>query len=471
MEVISVLDMLKVGVGPSSSHTLGPWRAIQRWLRELEAQVGIAQLERVRIELFGSLALTGKGHCTDQAICLALQGHDPETIPVDRIGAWVEEVRREKSIVLPDGRRIAFDPQADIAFFGGEQLPLHPNGLRCIAWAHGRRLAVTFYSVGGGFVVKEGEEMRAADRAPPPYPCQNAADVLRHCGAQGFGIAQMVRADEETWLAPDVLQRRILRIWGVMKESIHKGCHTLGVLPGGLAMKRRAAEMNAALLGEAAYTDVDGWIAAIRAKQYKFQQVLKWVSCFALAVNEENAALGRVVTAPTNGSAGVIPAVLMYHVCFGEREVMEREIADFLLIAGEIGALFKKGATISAALGGCQAEIGVSSAMAAAALAEVSGGTVAQALMAAEVAMEHHLGMTCDPVRGLVQIPCIERNAMGAVKAINAAELALASDPAAAKVSLDDVIRTMQQTARDMSSRYKETSQGGLAVSVQVPEC
>ena len=300
--------------------------------------------------------------------------------------------------------------------------------------------------------------------------------MLAHCAAGGCRIADVVWRNEQAWRSPAEIRARVLALWAVMRDGVVRGCHTDGVLPGGLGVERRAAPIARRLLGTAPgapVPDAADWVGAIRARAFGFGAVLQWVSAFALAVNEENANLGRVVTAPTNGAAGVIPAVLLYHVCFAEAPVSDDAVVDFLLVAGEVGTFFKKGATISAAMGGCQAEVGVSSAMAAAALCEAQGGTPAQAFQAAEIAMEHHLGLTCDPVAGLVQVPCIERNTMGAVKAINAAELALAGAPERARVSLDEVIATMRQTAADMSDRYKETSQGGLAthVSVRVTEC
>ena len=461
--------MLKIGVGPSSSHTLGPWRAVQRWLDELS---DVSRVDRIRISLYGSLALTGKGHCTDKAICLALLGHDPETVPVDRIDAFLDALSREKQLTL-NGHAISFDPDTEIEFKMREQLAYHANGMTCSAWIGDTEMASTYYSVGGGFVVKEGEDDSEHCQVQLPYPCEHSATLAEHCQTYGLTIADMVWANEQAWRAPDDINARLERIWTVMKEGIYRGCHTEGELPGGLHVKRRAQNINQKLLGQDSEPDADHWINAIRSRTYNFKETLKWVSCFALAVNEENASLGRVVTAPTNGAAGVIPAVLMYHVCFADHEVSVEEIGRFLMIAGEIGTFFKKRATISAAMGGCQAEIGVSSAMAAAALTEIQGGTVPQALMAAEIAMEHHLGLTCDPIKGLVQVPCIERNSMGAIKAINAAELALHGDPKLARVTLDEVIQTMWDTARDMNSKYKETSQGGLAVniSVRVPEC
>jgi L-serine dehydratase len=481
-EAISVFDMLKIGVGPSSSHTLGPWRAAQRWLRELAEEPGMDAVRAIRLDLFGSLALTGRGHATDVALFLALLGEDPETVPVDEIAGRVASLRERGRLRLPGAaHEIGFDVLSDLVFHPDEKLPGHANGMRFTATTvDGREIPSTWYSIGGGFVLREGETP-GSDRAQPtlPYPCECAADLEAHCRRDGLSIRDMVMANERAWRTDIEIRTDLLRIWGVMLECIHRGARTGGILPGGLEVRRRAASMAASLPG--GDPDAPGagdpvtWLAGVRAanRDDDFRHVLKWTSVFALAVNEENAALGRVVTAPTNGAAGVIPAVLMHELCFGEAEPTEDRILDFLLVAGEIGSHFKKNATISAAMGGCQAEIGVSSSMAAAALAELRGATVAQALMAAEIAMEHHLGMTCDPVAGLVQVPCIERNAMGAIKAINAAELALCSDPAEARVSLDDVIRTMWDTARDMGERYKETSRGGLAVniSVRVPEC
>ena len=330
-----------------------------------------------------------------------------------------------------------------------------------------------YFSVGGGFVLADGEDRLPRASVELPYPAQKASELLAHCRRENLSIATLVRANERCWRSDEEISAQLARLWAVMAESIYRGCHSDGELPGGLRVQRRARLLAERLLGTDTCDSREDWEAAIRHRGGNFRDTMQWISCFALAVNEENASLGRVVTAPTNGAAGVIPAVLMYQLCFADEPPSTTTIENFLLVAGEIGTHFKKGATISAAAGGCQAEIGVSSAMAAAALAEIQGGSVSQALMAAEIAMEHHLGMTCDPVGGLVQIPCIERNAMGAVKAINAAQLALASDPERAKVSLDQVIRTMDQTARDMNSKYKETSQGGLAVNIAVnlPEC
>ena len=474
-----MFDMLKIGVGPSSSHTLGPWRAVQRWIGELDAAGVLGQVEAVRVHLYGSLALTGRGHCTDQAVALALLGFDPVTVPVEEIPTLVAGLARDKHVVL-GGAAVPFDPAEDVVFHPSERLPGHANGMTCVATVGGAARASTYYSVGGGFVVAEGEAAaQAAGSVRLPHPAQVPAELLAHCrgGAASGGpcrIADVVWRNEEAWRSRAEVRARALALWDVMRRAVFRGCHIDGTLPGGLGVARRAAPLARRLLGDAneAATSRE-WIAAVRARTFRFGEVLQFVSAFALAVNEENANLGRVVTAPTNGAAGVIPAVLLYHVCFSEDEVTDDQIVDFLLVAGEVGTFFKKGATISAAMGGCQAEVGVSSAMAAAALCEAEGGTPEQAFQAAEIAMEHHLGMTCDPIGGLVQIPCIERNTMGAVKAINAAGLALAGTPETARVSLDAVIQTLRQTAEDMSDKYKETSQGGLAanVSVRFTEC
>lgn len=488
-EAISVFDMLKIGVGPSSSHTLGPWRAVERWLRELDADMpsGLSAVRTITLHLYGSLAQTGRGHATDVALCLALLGQEPETVPVERIDSMVADLRMGGRLRLPGTRAddppVPFVPDRDIVFHPEAKLPGHANGMRFEAVdADGRTHESTWYSIGGGFVLREGEEP-GSDRPTVelPHPCQCTEDLRQACEDHGRSIAELTFENERAWRDDDAIRADLLEIWHVMRDGIVRGCRTDGVLPGGLDVRRRASGIAAGLPGNPpAGAPPADWIASIRAARpgMDFKDVLKWTSCFALAINEENAALGRVVTAPTNGAAGVIPAVLMHELCFGDpidgpRPSEDDRVIDFLLVAGEIGTHFKKNATISAAMGGCQAEIGVSSSMAAAALCEVRGGTVAQAMMAAEIAMEHHLGMTCDPVAGLVQVPCIERNSMGAVKAINAAELALASDPADALVSLDEVIRTMWETAQDMGERYKETSLGGLAVqiSVSVPEC
>lgn len=465
-EAISIFDMLKIGIGPSSSHTLGPWRAIQRWIDEDLPGVAVT---RIRVDLFGSLALTGRGHHTDTAIILALAGEDPVTIDVEAIDAIVQGIKRNKHITLHD-QTIPFAPDADIVFHSDENLPEHPNGLRCVAWtAEGCALRKEYFSIGGGFVLSAGETQVTRAVPPFPYPAQSPRELLAHCEEHKLSISDLVWENEKAWRSENVIRQELAALWAVMLEAIFRGCYREGTLPGGLNVVRRAPGICRNLLGDDGTTfhSVEDWLKRLRRCQPGLADGLRWLSCFALAVNEENASLGRVVTAPTNGAAGVIPAVLLFHMAFNP-DATENDIRRFLLVAGEIATHFKKGATISAAMGGCQAEIGVSSAMAAAALTEVLGGSVRQCLMAAEVAMEHHLGLTCDPVGGLVQIPCIERNTMGAVKAVNAAQIALVSDPVRAKVSLDDVIRTMNQTAQDMSSRYKETSQAGLAVNISV---
>ncbi len=470
MEPLSVFDMFKIGVGPSSSHTMGPWLAARRFIDEMPSEVR-ASLAGISIELFGSLAKTGRGHGTDIAVQLGLCGEDPETIDVTTIPQRIEQIAAGKRITLRDGRELPFDPDSAISFKTDEQLPAHPNALRIAALLPDRtRLESIFYSIGGGFVVQQGDTPPVAI-ATLPYPINTATDLLGYCQANSLRIADVVMQNELAWRSEAEIRDGLRRIRDAMLRSIHRGCQTEGVLPGGLQVHRRAAAMAKKLLDTACPTEQDRWLAILREQPRDFPRVLDWVTCFALAVNEENAAYGRIVTAPTNGAAGVIPAVMLYAVCFCD--MPDDGFIDFLLTAGEIGCLFKKGATISAAMGGCQAEIGVSSAMAAAALTESLGGSPEQTAEAAEIAMEHHLGMTCDPIAGLVQIPCIERNAMGAIKAITAARMALSSDPRDARVSLDAVIRTMWETAQDMNAKYKETSEGGLAVqiSVNVSEC
>jgi L-serine dehydratase len=471
MQHISVFDMMKIGIGPSSSHTMGPWRAAQRFLEERKSDGTFDEIRSIQIELFGSLAKTGWGHGIDIAIMMGLRGEDPATCDTSLIDAKVEQIRAEKAIWLLQEKLISFDPTADLIFHFDQALPYHPNGMCFTAVGDGVINKSIYYSIGGGFVVEEGEAPEQA-LTNPPFPAECGDDILTYCLNEDFPISQMVLENEKHWRSEAEVRTGLLDLWDAMAESMYRGCHTEGELPGGLHVQRRAPKMHRTLIREdERYQNHQEWIKCIQRYRYSFQRIVRWVSCFALAVNEENASFGRVVTAPTNGAAGVIPAVLMYYVCF--YEASDEDIIRFLLVAGEVGSLFKKGATISAAMGGCQAEIGVSSAMAAAALCERSGGTVAQSLMAAEIAMEHHLGLTCDPVGGLVQIPCIERNAMGAMKAITAVSLALQSSPEHAKVSLDTVIRTMWQTAKDMNDKYKETSEGGLAVliPVNVSEC
>jgi L-serine dehydratase len=467
VESISVFDIFKIGVGPSSSHTMGPWRSAQQFLASCRDRGLFDRIVRVRIELFGSLAKTGKGHGTDVAVLMGLSGEDPVTCDTARIHPNVDAIRSSRRLTLEGVREIPFDTETDLVFRREVTLPFHPNALRFEAdLGGGDTRAETYYSIGGGFVVREGDRDGQGRRTPPPRPIDSAGDLLRHCCEGGLTIPEVVRANERGWRSDDEIRAGLARLWDAMRSCAHRGCHTEGTLPGGLGVVRRAAGISQKLLGGATFANPDDWLAAIRRGGRTFPEILRWVSGFALAVNEENAAFGRVVTAPTNGAAGVIPAVLLYYACFCD--ATDAGIEDFLLTAGEVGSLFKKGATISAAMGGCQAEIGVSSAMAAAGLCQTLGGSVDQVLMAAEIAMEHHLGLTCDPVGGLVQIPCIERNTMGAVKAITACNIALASDPLKAKVPLDAVIRSMWATAQDMSSKYKETSEGGLAVLIPV---
>lgn len=473
-EPISVFDIFKIGVGPSSSHTLGPWRAAQRFLRSLEQSGNLAEVESIQVLLYGSLAKTGIGHGTDIAVQLGLAGNDPVTIPVDTIQPKIKEIATRKKLELDGRYEIAFDPETDIGFLSSETLPFHSNALSfLVKLRNGQSIAETYYSIGGGFVVKEGEQASGASAGVQlPFPVNTANDLLRWSIKTGLAIYEIVLENENAWRPEAQTREGVLNIWRVMRDCIYRGCHTEGFLPGGLNVRRRAAGLNKKLLKGVTTTDYESWVKAIRQGGMGFNYVLDWVSCFALAVNEENASFGRVVTAPTNGAAGVVPAVLMYFILFTEGEE-EDKVIRFLMTAAEIGSIFKKGATISAAMGGCQAEIGVSSAMAAAALTEASGGSQRQAMMAAEIAMEHHLGMTCDPIAGLVQVPCIERNTMGAIKAITASQLALQSTPDFAKVSLDAVIKTMWDTAQDMNYKYKETADGGLAVNVplSLPEC
>ncbi len=487
MEAISVLDIFKIGVGPSSSHTMGPWRAAQRFVARLREQGVLERVTRVRTELFGSLAKTGHGHGTDLAVMLGLSGEDPVTCETEGLTERVEAMKDAGRLPLEVvganiGRRIRFDYDQDLVFRTDRTLPEHPNALTFTAEVEGGTLvSQTYYSVGGGFVVEAGEQPSGSRMVALAHVLDVADEVSSACERMGIAIPELVKQNELSWRTESEVRSGLLRIWRVMQECMFRGCRTDGILPGGLSVVRRAKAMHDKLLGQTDSDDesshptpgaIQSWCWRIGSRGHSFEQILKWVATFALAVNEENAAFGRVVTAPTNGAAGVIPAVMMYAWCFVPG-MNDDKIVDFMLTAGQIGILFKKGATISAAMGGCQAEIGVSSAMAAAGLTQVMGGSVGQVLMSAEIAMEHHLGMTCDPIKGLVQIPCIERNTMGAIKAITAANMAMEGNPATARVSLDDVIRTMWQTAQDMSTKYKETAEGGLAlnVSVTVPEC
>lgn len=471
-ECISVFDIFKIGVGPSSSHTLGPWRAALRFIDTIR-QKGIDNVKSVKVLLYGSLAKTGKGHGTDVAVILGLNGEDPVTFDVNEITPRLNQIAAEKKINLGLSRIIDFDPAEDVVFLMDESLPFHPNAVTFLcSFNNGEEIAETFYSIGGGFVVKEAEEGSSANEVDLPFPIDKADDLLHWCRKTGLHIHEVVMENEHAWRSEEETKKGVLKIWEVMRDCIYRGSHIGGELPGGLQVMRRAASLNKRLLKGKTYNNHTEWVAAIREGGHNFQYILDWVSCFALAVNEENASFSRVVTAPTNGAAGVVPAVLHYFITFCDG-FDDEKIIQFLMTASEIGSIFKKGATLSAAMGGCQAEIGVSSAMAAAALTESLGGNARQCLMAAEIAMEHHLGLTCDPVGGLVQVPCIERNTMGAIKAITASQLALQSNPDNAKVSLDHVVQTMWETALDMNHKYKETAEGGLAtkVPISLPEC
>lgn len=474
MECISVFDMLKIGVGPSSSHTLGPWRAGRRWIAELKEKELFESVSTITIDLFGSLSLTGKGHATDIAVILGLCGYDPQTIDVSAIASIIENINTSKQLFFNSELQISFDPETQI-IFNRKFKEFHPNGMTFHAkLKDGKKVSSSFYSIGGGFVVKEERKRKEKKRIAFkqfPMPIHKATDLSEYCISKNKKVSEIVLDNERSLRSDAEIDERIAQVWKVMLESMYIGCHTEGTLPGGLNVRRRAYDTHKKLIGDTPYTTPTEWIEAIRNTEVKFRQILKWVSCFALAVNEVNASLGRVVTAPTNGSAGVIPAVMMYYMVIENHDANFDDVKQFMLVAGEIGSLFKKGATISAAMGGCQAEIGVSSAMAAGALTELMGGSPEQVLMASEIAMEHHLGLTCDPIAGLVQIPCIERNAMGAIKAINACEMALDTDAANAKVPLDKVIETMWETAQDMNTKYKETSEGGLAVKVNLSDC
>ncbi len=472
MESISVFDIFKIGVGPSSSHTLGPWRAAQRFVTTLKKK-GLDKVHNVRVLLYGSLAKTGVGHGTDVAVVLGLCGEDPVTFDVNQITPRMEQIREAHKMTLNGEQEIEFDPATDVVFLYDESLPYHPNALTFLcSFNNGEEIAETYYSIGGGFVVKEGEENSSGDHVDLPYSIDNAEDLLAACLKTDLTISALVMENEKAWRTEEETKKGVLRIWEAMRDCMYRGCHIGGELPGGLNVTRRAQGLNKKLTEGKTYNSYGEWLNIICRGGNSFKYTLDWVSCFALAVNEENASFSRVVTAPTNGAAGVVPAVLQYFIAFCDG-YDEEKIIKFLLTASEIGSIFKKGATLSAAMGGCQAEIGVSSSMAAAALTEALGGNVRQCLMAAEIAMEHHLGLTCDPVGGLVQVPCIERNTMGAIKAITASQLALQSNPEKARISLDAVVNTMWETALDMNHKYKETAEGGLAVQlpISLSEC
>lgn len=472
MERLSVFDIYKIGVGPSSSHTLGPWRAAEAFLNHIQ-QSSTQVPKRIFVELYGSLSKTGKGHGTDIAVMLGLLGYDPTTIDTSKINDYIDQLYANNSIAYQDSI-INFFPNTDI-IFEHFALDYHANALKFTAlYDKKESIHQTYYSTGGGFIELDGASQDEDKVITLPYPIDRADELLQYTIDKQVAISDIVFENELMFQDEETLQKKIQAIHHTMLDCVYKGCHTPGILPGGLNVKRRANFIASQLLpkNQQQSKDIYEWLSFIKNSDNGFSTVNKWVSCFALAVNEENASFGRVITSPTNGAAGVIPAVLLYYICFCE-EVVDRAIERFFYTSGEIGSLFKKGATISAAMGGCQAEIGVSSAMAAAGLTEIQGGTPQQVLMAAEIAMEHHLGLTCDPIGGLVQIPCIERNAMGAMKAITAANIAIHSQPSAAKVCLDTVIKTMWDTALDMNHKYKETAEGGLAINLPVvqPSC
>ena len=453
---ISVFDLFKVGIGPSSSHTVGPMRAAGMFVRGLDAEGLLARVAAVQADLYGSLGATGKGHGSDKAILLGLEGETPEAVDPAVIPGRLQRIRAEANVHLL-GRHVVAFRDDHLVFHRRQSLPYHPNGMTLAARdAAGATIAQrTYYSVGGGFVVDEtqtGPDRIQEDSTRLPYPFRSGAQLLALCQEHGLSVSGLMLDNETAWRPEAEVRRKLLAIWGVMQACVERGCREEGTLPGGMRVKRRAAELHRKLSSspEAGLRDP--------------LTALDWVNLYALAVNEENAAGGRVVTAPTNGAAGIVPAVLHYYVRF-QPGANEEGVVRFLLTAAAIGILYKENASISGAEVGCQGEVGVACSMAAGALAEVMGGTPAQVENAAEIGMEHNLGLTCDPVGGLVQVPCIERNAMGAVKAINAARMALRGD-GTHYVSLDEVIKTMRETGADMKLKYKETSRGGLAVNV-----
>jgi L-serine dehydratase len=452
---VSALDLFTIGVGPSSSHTVGPMRAARRFVKRIE-ETGLApRVARLRCDLYGSLAATGKGHGTDGAIMLGFLGEDPESIDVDSIPSRLSGIREQKLIATPWGGLLPFHEKQDLDFKRHKPLPLHPNGMHFMALGEDGAVLCedVIYSVGGGFIATEDEMKHPVeDGSAVPYTFVNAEELMQHSEITGLPISGIMEANESVLRPEPETRARLDAIWAAMQACVKRGCGMEGTLPGGLHVKRRAKAIHENLINspEAALKDP--------------LTILDWVNLYALAVNEENAAGGRVVTAPTNGAAGIIPAVLHYAVRFRNSPFPDG-VHRFLLTAGAIGMLYKRNASISGAEAGCQGEVGVACSMAAAGLVEFLGGTPRQVENAAEIGMEHNLGLTCDPIGGLVQIPCIERNAMGSIKAINAARLALSGD-GTHFVSLDKVIRTMRDTGRDMKSKYKETSRGGLAVSV-----
>ena len=454
---LSIFDLFKIGVGPSSSHTVGPMVAANRFLGELSDKQLLKKVGSIKIDLFGALAMTGSGHATDTAVLLGLLGEQPDRLDPDRAPRLLKTIEDSGQIHLAGQHLVTFSQEQNLQFHFGHSLPAHPNGMTLTVKDHAGIVLYTnnYYSVGGGFVLDE--QKASADQAPSvqprtiPYPFDNGSELLQRCEDNNLTIAEVVMANEHHLARYPDIEPQILHIWNVMEQCIDRGCATDGVLPGGLQVVRRAHGLHQKLLSR-------------KPHQKDQLELMDWVNLFALAVNEENAVGGRVVTAPTNGAAGVIPAVLAYYVRFVDSS-NEQDIITFIATAAAIGMLYKKNASISAAEVGCQGEIGVACSMAAGALCAVLGGSPLQIENAAEIGMEHNLGLTCDPIGGLVQVPCIERNTMGAVKAINAARLALIGT-GEHRVSLDDVIETMHQTGLDMQDKYKETATGGLAVNV-----
>ena len=453
---ISVFDLFKVGIGPSSSHTVGPMRAAFDFVAELKERGLLERVVRLEVQLFGSLSATGIGHGTDRAVIMGLMGERPDRIDPVIIGPAIEVLRESTILRLDNHHRVPFLWERDMQLFT-ECLPHHPNAMRLIAHAPGGNCYQnTYYSVGGGFVVSQAQAERGeldADTTTLPYDFHTAAELMRMCRENNLRISELMLANERVWRSEAEIRDGLLTIWAAMQECVKKGKEAEGVLPGGLNVKRRAKVLYQHML---ASEDDHSLIASTMS-------AMDWVNLYALAINEENAAGGRMVTAPTNGAAGIIPAVLHYYMQF-QPGASERDVVDFLLVAGAVGILCKKNASISGAEVGCQGEVGSACAMAAAGLTEVMGGSVGQVENAAEIGLEHNLGLTCDPVGGLVQVPCIERNAIASVKAINAAQMALRGD-GEHFISLDKVIRTMRDTGRDMQAKYKETSMGGLAVN------
>ena len=453
---LSVFDIFKVGIGPSSSHTMGPMRAAREFVLGLKRDGLLQATSQIAVRLYGSLALTGMGHGTDRAVLAGLEGAEPESVDPDSIEPILRRIRTDGRIKLLNEHEIAFDEPMQLLFMRHETLPRHSNGMRFTALAEDLRVLreEDYYSIGGGFIVRgdESEASEVSAHAAPPYPFTSAAELLAKCREHGLELYELVLANERTWRSEEEVRAGLLHLWKVMQACVERGFRQTGHLPGVLKVRRRAPKMYRVL------TESKGASAL---------EVMDWVNAFALAVNEENAAGGRVVTAPTNGAAGIVPAVLHFYTRF-EPGANEAGIVRFLLCAAAMGMLYKRNASISGAEMGCMGEVGVACSMAAAGLVAALHGTNEQIENAAEIGMEHNLGLTCDPVAGLVQIPCIERNAMGSVKAINAARLAMRGD-GTHKVSLDQVIATMRQTGLDMQTIYKETSQGGLAVNV--PEC